>query len=124
MIYFSLHDDPTLPAQNFIGATVDIDPDTVFVGQLQFTTGGALPNASLGGPTLYGYRNTSTSNSSAAGRSFNVINYVFKIPPSSLFGYNFQTSIYIQWKNVYFKGVHLKFEILKLWPKLVSQLAM
>jgi hypothetical protein len=44
--------------------------------------------------SVYGYLNTSASSSSATGRSFSVVNYVVKIPPRSLYGFNFQASTY------------------------------
>lgn len=94
VIYFQLSNDPTLPTQNYIGASVDIDPNTVYVGQLLFTTGTPFPTTSLSSGTLYGYTNTSTSNTTVLGSSFGATNFVIKIPTNSQFGYNVQTCKY------------------------------
>lgn len=90
VIYFTLNNDPTLTSSVYIGASVDLDPNTIFVGQLQFTKGLPLPIATIV-PSLYGYQNTSSSNTSVTGLAFGATNYVIKIPPGSLFGYNFKT---------------------------------
>lgn len=95
MIYFTVNNDPTLVSPVYIGAAVDLDPNTIFVGQLQFTTGTAYPTSSMTPSSLYGYQNMSSSSTNATGFSFGVFNYVIKIPPGSLYGYNFQASKYI-----------------------------
>ena len=97
MVYFTINNEPTLTSSVYIGAAVDLDPNTIYVGQLQFNTGNSLPTASNPSPgssstRVYGYQNTSSTNSTITSRSFGLINYVLKIPPSSLYGYNFQTS--------------------------------
>lgn len=91
VVYFSLSNDSTLTTQNYIGAAVDLDPNTVYVGQLLFTNGLYLPQSSMTTGSLYGYQNTAASNTTVTGRSFATIDYVIKIPPGSLYGYNFQT---------------------------------
>lgn len=93
VIYFALNNDPSLTSQNYIGATIDFDPNTVYVGQLLFTTGTSLPTTSPAVNSIYSYVDTSTSNLTITGRSFGVINFVIKIPPSSLYGFNIESCI-------------------------------
>lgn len=91
MIYFKLQNDSaTLPTQNYFGAAVNIDPNTIYVGQILLNSGSNLP---LGGSTgVYGFSNTAQSNTTVVGQSFALSNFVIKVVPGSLNAYNFQTS--------------------------------
>jgi hypothetical protein len=90
VIYFKLENDPTLTTQNYIGVAVDLDPDTIYIGQILFNTGSILPLASA--TSAYGFVNTTTTNTSVLGQQFALSNFVMKITPSSLNAYNFVAS--------------------------------
>lgn len=92
MIYFQLEDDPSILSANNIAVGIKYTSNQIYVGQLLFYTADALPIASAPVSSVHGYKENTTT-IAVTGGSFSVANYVLKVPPSSSYGYNFETSI-------------------------------
>ena len=95
MIYFQLENEPSLVAspQTYVAVGIQYTDSQIFVGQNFYTldTTNALATAPATN-SLYGYLDTINSITSISGRGFVSTTYVFKAPPSSLYGYSFLTS--------------------------------
>lgn len=89
MIYFRTIEH--ISSSYLVGVGVEYANNQLNVGVITLNSNQLLPLVSdYSG--VYGYVNISNSSYLATGRSFSVVNYVLKIPPSSLFGYNFIAS--------------------------------
>ena len=97
MIYFQLENEPSLVAspQTYVAVGIQYTDSQIFVGQNFYTLDTTSASPLITAPaasSLYGYLDTINTITSISGRGFVTTTYVFKAPPSILYGYSFLSS--------------------------------
>lgn len=84
-----MDDDPNVPTDNYISVGTRFTLDQIYIGSLKFTKSAVqLPSSPATG--VHSFINQTSI--STTGSTFAPANLIVKIPPSSLFGYNFEAS--------------------------------
>ncbi|CAF0786583.1 unnamed protein product [Brachionus calyciflorus] len=92
LIYFQLDDDPNVPSSNLISVGTKFTTDQIYIGSITYTKSATvLPTLAVDASKLYTFKNSTPLTANAG--DFGLANYLVKIPPSSLNGYVFETTL-------------------------------